>query len=152
MSSDQEISAYGASSSPDDTSNNTSAILGRAYVTLTHEDFVDRLHQLDQRAEEMRSSIRRVNEMLTAVARLWNPHGRLCDATVSSYLETRSRPSCGDGEGALCVVCHDELHCPGDGMMIATLGCGHEYHVPCIKQWLLRKNACPLCRTLTVPL
>ncbi|CAL4894717.1 unnamed protein product [Urochloa decumbens] len=27
------------------------------------------------------------------------------------------------------------------------LSCGHCYHVHCIKQWLSRKNACPVCKT-----
>lgn len=27
------------------------------------------------------------------------------------------------------------------------LSCGHSYHVHCIKQWLSRKNACPVCKT-----
>ena len=30
---------------------------------------------------------------------------------------------------------------------IGKLSCGHGYHVHCIKQWLSRKNACPLCKT-----
>ncbi|XP_011073573.1 E3 ubiquitin-protein ligase MBR2-like [Sesamum indicum] len=156
MSSTQEISADGVSSSPDDITD-TWAILRQAYDS--HDDFIDRLHQLERRAEWMRSSIRRMDEIMTALARICNPYGSLSDATVSNYLEKRSRPSCGgvgDGEGIICVVCQDRLHCHDDGgegmMMIATLGCGHEYHVPCIKQWLLRQNVCPLCRTLTVPL
>ena len=24
--------------------------------------------------------------------------------------------------------------------------CGHNYHVNCIREWLLMKNACPVCK------
>ncbi|KAL0415653.1 UNVERIFIED_CONTAM: E3 ubiquitin-protein ligase MBR2 [Sesamum latifolium] len=144
MSSNQEISADG--------------VLPQSYVT--HDDIVNGLRQFRRRNEEMRSSILRLNEMLSEAARLWNPRGILSEAAVSDYLEMRSRPSRAgvgdDGEGAICAVCHDELHCHGDGgdgtTMIVKLVCGHEYHIPCIKQWLLRKNVCPICRTVTVPL
>jgi hypothetical protein len=31
---------------------------------------------------------------------------------------------------------------------IGKLVCGHNYHVHCIKQWLSRKNSCPVCKTV----
>jgi E3 ubiquitin-protein ligase RNF38/44 len=31
--------------------------------------------------------------------------------------------------------------------LIGTLECGHKYHVNCIKQWLMMKNLCPICKT-----
>lgn len=30
---------------------------------------------------------------------------------------------------------------------IGTLKCGHHHHVECIKQWLLQKNTCPVCKS-----
>ncbi|KAJ6800681.1 E3 ubiquitin-protein ligase MBR2-like [Iris pallida] len=30
---------------------------------------------------------------------------------------------------------------------IGKLECGHSYHMYCIKQWLLQKNTCPVCKT-----
>ncbi|KAI3453065.1 hypothetical protein Pfo_009728 [Paulownia fortunei] len=30
---------------------------------------------------------------------------------------------------------------------IGTLDCGHHHHIQCIKQWLLQKNACPVCKS-----
>lgn len=29
---------------------------------------------------------------------------------------------------------------------LRKLGCGHSYHLSCIKQWLQQKNACPVCK------
>ncbi|GMP45324.1 hypothetical protein CsSME_00013887 [Camellia sinensis var. sinensis] len=34
-----------------------------------------------------------------------------------------------------------------DGEDIGTLECGHEFHSNCIKQWLMQKNLCPICKT-----
>ncbi|GAB2216483.1 hypothetical protein Droror1_Dr00024257 [Drosera rotundifolia] len=34
---------------------------------------------------------------------------------------------------------------------MGKLSCGHVYHTQCIKQWLTRKNACPVCK-LTIAL
>ncbi|CAA0836356.1 RING/U-box superfamily protein [Striga hermonthica] len=51
------------------------------------------------------------------------------------------------GSGEMCVVCQDSL---GDGEQVAGLGCGHDYHVDCIKQWLREKNVCPLCKARAV--
>lgn len=30
---------------------------------------------------------------------------------------------------------------------IGTLECGHDFHTNCIKQWLMQKNLCPICKT-----
>lgn len=35
----------------------------------------------------------------------------------------------------------------GDGDDIGTLDCGHDFHSDCIKQWLMHKNLCPICKT-----
>ncbi|MCD7448594.1 hypothetical protein HAX54_044541 [Datura stramonium] len=48
----------------------------------------------------------------------------------------------------ICVICHTEFK---HEETIGTLGCGHEYHTSCIKQWLLRKKNCPMCRASVLP-
>ena len=30
---------------------------------------------------------------------------------------------------------------------IGVLDCGHGFHSECIKQWLMYKNLCPICKT-----
>lgn len=42
-----------------------------------------------------------------------------------------------------CSICQEEYE-PNDEL--GKLQCGHSYHVCCIKQWLLQKNACPVCK------
>lgn len=31
------------------------------------------------------------------------------------------------------------------------LNCGHFYHIQCIKQWLVQKNICPICKKSAMP-
>ena len=50
-----------------------------------------------------------------------------------------------DGIGDLdnvCLICMGQLE---EGEKIGDLSCGHSYHVDCLKEWLKRKNVCPLC-------
>ncbi|KAL9247467.1 hypothetical protein vseg_020897 [Gypsophila vaccaria] len=42
-----------------------------------------------------------------------------------------------------CSICQEE-YSGADEM--GKLECGHAYHLPCIKQWLARKNTCPVCK------
>ncbi|KAK9155649.1 hypothetical protein Sjap_003129 [Stephania japonica] len=43
----------------------------------------------------------------------------------------------------ICSVCIDELKVDEK---IGSLSCGHEFHINCIKDWLIVNNACPICR------
>ncbi|KAM7498028.1 hypothetical protein LguiA_022442 [Lonicera macranthoides] len=47
-------------------------------------------------------------------------------------------------EPDICVICQAEYE---DNERIGTLECGHEYHVDCIKKWLLQNTLCPICKT-----
>ncbi|KAJ8538097.1 hypothetical protein K7X08_014637 [Anisodus acutangulus] len=43
-----------------------------------------------------------------------------------------------------CCVCQEEYK---DGEDLGKLNCGHDFHTDCIKQWLMQKNLCPICKT-----
>ncbi|XWS50769.1 hypothetical protein CRYUN_Cryun12cG0116200 [Craigia yunnanensis] len=43
-----------------------------------------------------------------------------------------------------CSICQEEYE--GDEEM-GKLYCGHSFHIQCIKQWLVQKNTCPICKT-----
>ncbi|XP_052179311.1 uncharacterized protein LOC127792775 [Diospyros lotus] len=43
-----------------------------------------------------------------------------------------------------CSICQEDYE--NDDEM-GKLECGHFYHIHCIKQWLARKNTCPICKT-----
>ncbi|XP_076958747.1 uncharacterized protein LOC143634601 [Bidens hawaiensis] len=48
-------------------------------------------------------------------------------------------------EEVSCPICLEEYK---DGDKIGRMGkCGHDYHVDCIKKWLLMKKLCPICKT-----
>ncbi|KAJ8626098.1 hypothetical protein MRB53_019405 [Persea americana] len=42
-----------------------------------------------------------------------------------------------------CTICQVDNR---ENEKIGILECGHEYHADCIKQWLLLKNICPICK------
>mmetsp|Transcript_61892 Transcript_61892/g.151290 ORF Transcript_61892/g.151290 Transcript_61892/m.151290 type:complete len:515 (-) Transcript_61892:88-1632(-) len=42
-----------------------------------------------------------------------------------------------------CTICFCRLR---DGDRVGELCCKHVFHVSCLKQWLKRKNTCPLCQ------
>uniref|UniRef100_A0A2N9IFM7 RING-type E3 ubiquitin transferase n=1 Tax=Fagus sylvatica TaxID=28930 RepID=A0A2N9IFM7_FAGSY len=43
-----------------------------------------------------------------------------------------------------CCICQEE-YAVGDDL--GALDCGHDFHTNCIKQWLMQKNLCPICKT-----
>ncbi|XP_015574393.1 E3 ubiquitin-protein ligase MBR2 isoform X1 [Ricinus communis] len=47
-----------------------------------------------------------------------------------------------------CSICQEEYV---DGDDLGTLDCGHVFHTNCIKQWLVLKNICPICKMTALP-
>ncbi|PIN23699.1 hypothetical protein CDL12_03577 [Handroanthus impetiginosus] len=43
-----------------------------------------------------------------------------------------------------CSICQEKC---GRDEDIGALHCGHHHHLQCIKQWLLQKNSCPVCKS-----
>ncbi|KAG9156777.1 hypothetical protein Leryth_025457 [Lithospermum erythrorhizon] len=43
-----------------------------------------------------------------------------------------------------CSICQEEYEAEDE---MGKLKCGHFYHIDCIKQWLVQKNCCPVCKT-----
>uniref|UniRef100_A0A5B7APM5 RING-type E3 ubiquitin transferase n=1 Tax=Davidia involucrata TaxID=16924 RepID=A0A5B7APM5_DAVIN len=46
-----------------------------------------------------------------------------------------------------CSICQEEYEADDE---TGKLDCGHFYHTHCIKQWLVQKNTCPVCKTAAV--
>ncbi|KAK4727881.1 hypothetical protein R3W88_032798 [Solanum pinnatisectum] len=64
------------------------------------------------------------------------------------YLKMRMHYVADNHEPETCALCILEYP---NGDIIGKLQCEHEFHVGCIKKWLLRKKICPLCRGSAVP-
>ncbi|XP_010416196.1 PREDICTED: probable E3 ubiquitin-protein ligase RHG1A isoform X1 [Camelina sativa] len=48
-------------------------------------------------------------------------------------------------EDRKCIICQDEYEVKDE---VGKLKCGHRFHIHCVKQWLVRKNSCPVCKTM----
>ncbi|GMP65926.1 hypothetical protein CsSME_00026506 [Camellia sinensis var. sinensis] len=93
-------------------------------------------------------------ELLALGERIGNVATGLSEKTISSHLKTRmyiSSPTLNleeaaslDQETDFCVICQTDYK---NKEKIGTLDCGHEYHVDCVKRWLLIKNTCPICKS-----
>mmetsp|Transcript_15570 Transcript_15570/g.20276 ORF Transcript_15570/g.20276 Transcript_15570/m.20276 type:complete len:439 (+) Transcript_15570:187-1503(+) len=46
-----------------------------------------------------------------------------------------------------CAICLKALQ---DGDIIGDIACGHLFHKACLKDWLKRKNSCPLCQRMDI--
>jgi len=46
-------------------------------------------------------------------------------------------------ENKECAICLEVFQ---KGNKIISLPCAHIYHNNCIKEWLLKKNFCPICK------
>ncbi|KAL6973584.1 RING-type E3 ubiquitin transferase [Sarracenia purpurea var. burkii] len=44
-----------------------------------------------------------------------------------------------------CSICQEDYEAEDE---MGKLECGHFYHIHCIKQWLVQKNICPVCKTV----
>ncbi|GFH56350.1 hypothetical protein CTEN210_12826 [Chaetoceros tenuissimus] len=58
--------------------------------------------------------------------------------------EINSKESCTDYDThqTTCSICMIDIV---NGDRIGDLECGHEFHVECLKSWVLWRNTCPLC-------
>lgn len=94
-------------------------------------------------------------ELLALGEQIGSVGSRLSDDFVVEHLKTRvftSSKSSSDPEDASsndqelnsCVICQTNYD---DQDQIGVLDCGHEYHVECVKKWLMVKNTCPVCKS-----
>ncbi|KHG22704.1 E3 ubiquitin ligase BIG BROTHER-related -like protein [Gossypium arboreum] len=88
----------------------------------------------------------RFEELLALEERIGNVSTGLSEETILNRLERRKYSSAPGAqlEAEPCCVCQEEYN---DGEDIGTLECGHGFHADCIKQWLMHKNLCPICKT-----
>ncbi|KAL4589044.1 hypothetical protein LXL04_001946 [Taraxacum kok-saghyz] len=86
-------------------------------------------------------------ELLALGEQIGSVGSRLSDDFVVQHLKTRPftlSKSSSDQELTSCVICQTNYD---DEEQIGVLDCGHEYHVECVKKWLVVKNTCPVCKS-----
>lgn len=52
-----------------------------------------------------------------------------------------------DEDDVSCTICFSPLE---EGDRVGALPCSHTFHVDCLKEWLPRRNTCPLCQVPNV--
>ncbi|XWS24213.1 hypothetical protein CRYUN_Cryun28dG0081500 [Craigia yunnanensis] len=85
-------------------------------------------------------------ELLALEERIGNVNTGLSEVTILNSLKQRKYYSASGAqlEAEPCCVCQEEYNVGED---LGTLECGHDFHADCIKQWLMHKNLCPICKT-----
>ncbi|KAL9359596.1 hypothetical protein Peur_047719 [Populus x canadensis] len=85
-------------------------------------------------------------ELLALEERIGNVSTGLSEETIVNNLK-QQKYSVAVGakvEAEPCCICQEEYN---DGEDLGTLDCGHDFHAGCVKQWLMHKNWCPICKT-----
>ncbi|KAJ6833798.1 E3 ubiquitin-protein ligase Arkadia-like [Iris pallida] len=86
----------------------------------------------------LEEQIGHVNTGLSEDSILKNLKTSVCAPLTLSLLDLSSRLL--NEKCVICLVGYEEQE------RIGTLDCGHCYHADCIKEWLLIKNQCPICK------
>ena len=69
---------------------------------------------------------------------------RVIDA-LPVCVHSESAPSAYD---SMCIFCQDEYAAQDE---VRVLPCKHGFHKPCVDEWLLANNSCPLCKVAVAP-
>lgn len=104
---------------------------------------------LHDRHRDMRLDVDSMSyeELLALEERIGNVSTGLAEETILERLKQRKHFATGAGSTAEtepCCICQEEYV---GGEDLGTLNCGHDFHTACIKQWLMHKNLCPICKT-----
>lgn len=112
------------------------------------DSFVNSIVELHDRHRGMRLDIDNMSyeELLALEEQIGNVNTGLSEETILGHIKQRKHePMYGGSSSNMepCCICREECT-SGDDM--GMLDCGHEFHSSCIKQWLMLKNLCPICK------
>ncbi|KAG4169219.1 hypothetical protein ERO13_A12G072500v2 [Gossypium hirsutum] len=115
-------------------------LLGRSYL--------NSMRDLDDNNDEMRVDVDNMSyeELLDLEEQIGDVSTGLSEETIMANLRRRKyqpitvQPP---AEAEPCCICQEDYV---NGEELGKLDCGHDFHFNCIKQWLLQKNSCPVCK------
>ncbi|KAK7351637.1 hypothetical protein VNO77_11228 [Canavalia gladiata] len=117
-------------------------------VMILDQSFLSGIADVHDRHRDMRLDVDNMSyeELLALEERIGNVSTGLSEETILKLLKQKkySVETGSQLDAEPCCVCQEDY---GDGDDIGTLDCGHDYHSKCIKQWLMHKNLCPICKT-----
>lgn len=119
------------------------------------EELLDQSVELDihDQHSDMRLDVDNMSyeELLALEERIGIVNTGLSDKTMEKCLKTSNYsssdfivPAFSQESENKCSICQEEYMEEDE---VGTLHCGHSYHTACIKQWLMQKNQCPICKT-----
>lgn len=66
---------------------------------------------------------------------------------TQSYIDDRVVSEHFDFNNEECSICLDKFDFDiENNSLVLLLDCGHHFHVHCVKDWIMEKKTCPLCR------
>ncbi|KAJ6832299.1 putative E3 ubiquitin-protein ligase HIP1 isoform X1 [Iris pallida] len=118
-------------------------------ILFDHSVFYGGAANLHDRHRDLRLDVDNMSyeELLALEERIGNVSTGLNEEIVLKYLKQWKYISLSEETGKEvepCCVCQEEYV---EGEEMARLDCGHDFHTACIKQWLMHKNLCPICKT-----
>lgn len=104
---------------------------------------------LHDRHRDMRLDVDNMSyeELLALEERIGNVSTGLSEETILKCMKQRKYASLefkAASDVEPCCICQEEY---AEAEDLGTLDCGHDFHTDCIKQWLMQKNICPICKT-----
>lgn len=105
--------------------------------------------EMHDRHRDMRLDVDNMSyeELLALEERIGDVSTGLSEETILKLMKQQKHESTAV-ESALdsepCCICQEEYV---DGDNVGVLNCGHDFHTDCVKQWLMQKNLCPICKT-----
>jgi len=84
-------------------------------------------------------------ELTMLGARLQRQERRPTELTLKTKIFKKSATNISNEQGEedlSCTICFGPIE---DGNRVGQLPCEHIFHVECLKEWLQRRNCCPLC-------
>ncbi|KAF2283737.1 hypothetical protein GH714_014666 [Hevea brasiliensis] len=97
--------------------------------------------------EDMRLDVDNMSyeELLALEERIGNVCTGLSEDAIQAHMKPHKYEATAVGplKDEPCCICQEDY---ADGEDLGKVNCGHEFHFNCIKQWLVQKNNCPICK------